>query len=95
MAKIRNGFVSNSSSSSFVINKKYLSPDNAYKILNMHKELKDNPEKYNLEYTYYVDDWKVYENSDNVSGSTYMNNFDPEDFFRQIGVDLTKVEWEY
>ena len=36
--KVRNGFVSNSSSSSFVIDKKYLTDEQIGKILNYHEE---------------------------------------------------------
>jgi len=62
--KIRQGFVSNSSSSSFVISKKYLSEDQINKLI-QHTAGPIGS---------YQDSWDVSETPLNVYGNTYMEN---------------------
>jgi len=78
--KIRNGFVSNSSSSSFVIRKSALSADQLDKILNHDKVGKD------LGISYSDWGWDINVTDQYVIGNTSMNNFDMDDFLSKIGV---------
>lgn len=91
--KIRAGFVSNSSSSSFVIDKFYLS-DYQIKLIKNHMEIAKKLEGFDLEYVGIYDTWQVSEYDDELHGSTSMDNFDMHDFLGCIGVPLNKVRWE-
>ncbi len=85
--KIRNGFVSNSSSSSFVISKRHLTAKQFYCIYN------------HMEYAEYLgmntwdSHWDISENESSIEGYTYMDNFDMHEFLEKIGVDSDKIEW--
>jgi hypothetical protein len=90
--KKRNGFVSNSSSASFVVAINDLTETQVAlikehmavgAILNMHGTASD----YN--------EWRVSEEDDNLTGRTMMDNFDMEEFMRKIGVDMEKVDWDW
>ena len=94
--KIRNGFVSNSSSSSFCINKDNLTPLQILLIKNHCKFVIENwqgitdiiekyelPRLYKPEITYA---WNIEENEEEISGNTYMDNFDMDAFLNLIGV---------
>jgi hypothetical protein len=79
--KTRTGFVSNSSSSSFIIDKKHLTTQQIELIKNHSaSEGCDDP-------------WDVEEKGEYVVGSTWMDNFDMEKYLREIGVPMDKVEW--
>jgi len=88
--KIRNGFVSNSSSSSFIINKKDLSKDQINKIYNHADNLEENndlePDK--------NDAWEITEDEYLIKGYTFMNNFDMEEYLEKIGINMSLVEWD-
>ena len=84
--KIRNGFVSNSSSSSFVVSLRDLLPMQLCKILN-HQVW---GEKLGIKYAR-SDSWDITVEKGRVHGSTWMNNFDMEKFLKKIGV--TDVIW--
>lgn len=87
--KIRNGFVSNSSSSSFVIQKKVLSPYQIACIKN-HDILAKNA---NLEYAEYS--WNISETENTISGYTSMDNFNMFEFLTlHVGIYSELVEWE-
>ena len=88
--KARLGFVSNSSSSSFVINLDDLTPKQVRKIKN-HTEVAKNMWS-NREW--YDDQWSIEENDETIRGYTIMDNFDMHDFLENIGVDMSKVRWE-
>ena len=77
--KLRMGFVSNSSSSSFVIRKKYLEEDEISKI----KEYLTNENE---------DGWQWNDNEDTFDGFTIMNNDYFEEFLRKLNVRMRAVE---
>ncbi len=85
--KIRNGFVSNSSSSSFVIEKKYISPWQVELIKNHYSYAQENPSKFTFcHYLKESDKWKIRETETHIKGDTLMNNFDMEEFLSKIGI---------
>lgn len=94
--KIRNGFVSNSSSSSFVINKKWLSP---HQLELIHKHIAKGKRVLWEQHDYAVDEsdaWEISETDTTISGDTSMDNFDMEFYLREIvKVDMSKIEFEH
>jgi hypothetical protein len=80
--KIRNGFVSNSSSSSFVIQKTKLTSEQIAKIKN-HREY----------ISALCDEWRIRDFSGILFGATNMDNFDMESFLDLIGVSNSDIEW--
>jgi len=96
--KIRNGFVSNSSSSSFIIQ---LADLNTYQIeaIKDHVNISNN---YFIDHMYLYnsyepcdrrDAWKIETNEYNIWGYTSIDNFDMEEFLQNIGVDLKCVKF--
>jgi hypothetical protein len=102
--KIRNGFVSNSSSSSFVIYRESLSNKQITKILNIEKTVeklikkdveKGSPKKLEDKFSYYDSDpWRIVVSDDFVFGETSMDNFDMSAFLRNIKVDSDFIRWD-
>jgi len=92
--KIRNGFVSNSSSSSFVINKNKLTPLQIVLIKNYKDFCENILSKENneilLDIEYY---WRIEENEEIIGGSTPMDNFNMDNYLNYIGVDDESVVW--
>lgn len=86
--KIRDGFVSNSSSSSFVINKNDITALQKDLIIN-HM---DEAEKYGIDS--YNWPWHITDTGQMLEGYTDMDNFDMQEFMRRIGVDLSKVSFD-
>ena len=84
--KIRNGFVSNSSSSSFVIQKQDITEEQIDKIKN-HIAYSDKKG-----WDFGDDEWEIYEDEECISGSTIVDNFNMKKFLKRIGVK--KIEWE-
>jgi len=76
--KIRNGFVSNSSSSSFVIQKKDITAEQLTQI-NKHADEAGS------------ESWGITETDTTIEGWTMMDNFDMEEYLEKIGVVI--VEW--
>jgi hypothetical protein len=104
--KIRDGFVSNSSSSSFMIPKSALTAQQIYKIMHFQETVKkilkdeadmravgveiDFPDRFN----WYDDgDWSVREREHSIKGTTMMDNFDFHRFLKEIGVPQDEIEW--
>ena len=79
--KIRQGFVSNSSSSSFVIKKEILS-ELQIKTLLEYVDSEDN-----------WDAWSVNEFDDCISGFTIMDNGNIHKFMDTL--EITGIEWDY
>lgn len=75
--KIRNGFVSNSSSSSFIIDKKHLTEEQIDLIVNHFDEIRkrENEGTYN-QHIHCYDEWSVHDIDDKIEVSTSMDNFD-------------------
>ena len=92
--KIRLGFVSNSSSSSFIIKKKDLTKKQIEKIKNHIDEAYNYFSKEHIEYNWDKGDaWKITENENEIKGETSMNNFDMEGFLNKIKVKYSNIEW--
>lgn len=86
--KIRNDFVTNSSSSSFIISKKHLDEDQI-EAIREHAELG----KALGMWTNWSFEWDINENEDFISGYTSMDNFSMYNFFEEIGVPDRFVKW--
>lgn len=85
--KTRADYVTNSSSSSFVINKKYLDNDQIIAIRE-HSRL---GEKLGIKYS--EEAWSIEENSKYIGGCTFMDNFDMREFLEKIDIDIRLVDW--
>jgi len=81
--KIRNGFVSNSSSSSFTIKKEYLSPLQIKALL----EYDGSEDNY--------DGWSIEEREDTIFGWTFMDNMTIHNYLDELGILKTiEIEWD-
>jgi hypothetical protein len=80
--KRRIGFVSNSSSSSFIISRQYLSYEQIDKIKNHI----DRVERFD-------DRWHIDEEEDYIKGYCDMDNFNMREYLENIGVNMEKVSW--
>lgn len=102
--KTRNGFVSNSSSSSFVVFKDALSESQKDMIINCidwidifikRDEENDNVDNVKNRFEYYDSDpWRIIEHKDYIFGETSMDNFSMYDYFDYINVDQDFVNWD-
>lgn len=90
--KIRKGFVSNSSSSSFVISKENLTEDQIWAVKNHGVVAKwleaiergKDSSAYSL---YFYDEWKIEETEVSLIGYTSMDNLDLRWVFEEIGIN--------
>ena len=91
--KKRHGFVSNSSSSSFLIPKSLLTAEQIELIKNhiqsgFDQEFVDSKS----------DEWTIEETESNLNGKTWMTNFNMQGYFEKIGIKNAKHyfddEWE-
>lgn len=85
--KVRTDFVTNSSSSSFIIAKKHLDKDQI-EAIRRHGEL---GEKMGLDCS--DEPWHISEDEDFITGYTDMDNFDMERFLTDIDVSLLITLW--
>ena len=92
--KIRAGFVSNSSSSSFLINKKHLSTHQIELIYNHFDEIrKRKKEGTYKEHIHCYDVWSIDETTENITGFTWMDNFDMYDYLiKVVGVNSEHIK---
>jgi hypothetical protein len=87
--KTRTGFVSNSSSSSFIINLDDISGKQLKKIISHKIKCKD----YGMD-CHEEEEWKIEVTSECIMGKTPMDNFDMRYFLDKIGVDNDDIQWE-
>ena len=86
--KTRSGFVSNSSSSSFIISL----DDITGKQLKQIRDHRHYGKKLGLEYA--DDEWNISVTDTHVKGDTIMDNFDMREFLDKIGVPEEAVQWD-
>ncbi len=75
--KLRIGFVSNSSSSSFVISNSDITVEQYTKLIECCKKC----------------DYSITEKGSLIEGYTSMDNYDIEECMKKIGIDAYKVSW--
>lgn len=92
--KIRSDFVTNSSSSSFVLQKKNLTESQIEKVLNHGDYCRARRIKLGGWEASPYDDWDVTDNPDTIEGHCPMDNFDMGAFFEYIGIDRKEYEIE-
>lgn len=85
--KKRLGFVSNSSSSSFVISLADISAKQLGKIMS-HTEVSKG-----ISGEYDEDAWEIEVFENTIRGSVFMDNFDMSHFLREIGVKDEDITW--
>lgn len=89
--KIRNGFVSNSSSSSFIISKRNLSEPQIFKIKNHIEYASENFPQ--IHWATPNQEWCVDETDEQVTVWTSMDNFDMYEFLLLIGIDDEYIKY--
>ena len=89
--KIRHDYVTNSSSSSFVISKTHLDDDQILAI-NEHISL---GKKLGMYSCCFDNEWYIDENEEYIGGYTSQDNFSMCDFLEKIGVNSETVHWGY
>ena len=90
--KTRLGFVSNSSSSSFVVNTKDLTPLQIYAILEYY-EVAKKMVSYGIVDIDYVDfGWEINRIDDTIECDTTIDNFELEDFLvKHLGIPVENI----
>jgi len=95
--KLRKGFVSNSSSSSFIIERKILSKEQIDMIRN-HMEVASKTEEFAEDFkraSFEDCRWEIKESNDEILGGTDMDNFDMGFFLEKIvKIDPKNIKWE-
>jgi len=96
--KIRNGFVSNSSSSSFVVLKDALTEKQKDMILDYQTWVKffNSIDEKTIELFEYfdTDPWRIVEYEDFIFGETSMDNFGIQDYLDYIKVEDKYISWD-
>lgn len=87
--KVRRDFVTNSSSSSFLISKKHLDEDQL-KAIREHYELGKKMGMVDLKWD---SPWDIEENDNFITGYTFMDNFNMYDFLNKIDVNDKDIKW--
>lgn len=87
--KVRRDFVTNSSSSSFIINKCHLDRDQI-EAIRRHSEIGAA-----LGIKCADEAWHIEENGRYIGGYTSMDNFDMREFLDKIDVNLRSVKFDY
>jgi hypothetical protein len=83
--KFRTDFITNSSSSSFIIEKRNLTKSQIKKIKN-HR---------NCELKYARSDpWYILESEHYIAGSTTLDNFDISELFKILEIDEQDISWD-
>lgn len=104
--KTRTGFVSNSSSSSFVISRQAVSPFQVDQIENHIREVSTRFRNSGIDFgwiTYPDEDtcpegysgWDITVDEFYVNGYTIMDNFDMRTFLEEIGVPDKAIKWRH
>lgn len=85
--KVRLDFVTNSSSSSFLICKRNLTKEQLAAVRN-HSKLGEY-----LDLDYAEERWRIEENDNYITGCTGMDNYDISELFGIVGINDNAVHW--
>ena len=94
--KKRLSFVTNSSSSSFIVSKKLLTHKQILHILNPYPLARKNKHIFDTggNLKRHIDDWELVEKDDKICGFTLMENFEFNKFLDLIGVKKEQITYK-